>query len=130
LTCAIIANDRQLAAIIAGLRLIEHEMPSRKDLPECVSEILDAGETIQPLSEREIDDLCDSLAMPHLNEIEDADRATILAALRFYQTKGQGDPENRSDAIHEIATGNDAVISLDAEGIEDLYQRISQGAAV
>lgn len=57
--------------------------------------------------------------------INDAEHATILAALRFYQEKGMGDPANRSDAIHDIATNCDSVISLDAAGIDDLCERIN-----
>lgn len=61
--------------------------------------------------------------MPHLT---DADLATILAALRFYQQAGQGDPDNRSDDIHEIATnGGEVMSSLDADGIDDLCERIN-----
>lgn len=63
MTCVIIPDDRQLAAIIAGLRLIERELPRGEFLPQGIHEIFDAGETIQPLTESEIDELCDSLAM-------------------------------------------------------------------
>lgn len=58
--------------------------------------------------------------------ITDQEHATILAALRFYQEKGQGDPDNRSDMIHDIATNGDAVISLDDEGIDELCERINR----
>lgn len=52
-------------------------------------------------------------------------RNTILAALRFYQEKGQGDPFNRSEAIHELATNGDEEVSLDDEGIDELCQLIN-----
>lgn len=53
--------------------------------------------------------------------------ATILAALRFYQENGQGDPDNRSDAIHDIATGGEDEImsSLDDAGIDELCEEIN-----
>lgn len=51
--------------------------------------------------------------------------ATVLAALRFYQANGQGNPANRSDAIHDIATAGDEVISLDDDGIDDLCERLN-----
>lgn len=57
--------------------------------------------------------------------IDSQDSATILAALRFYQERGMGDPANRSDMIHEIATNGGAVISLNAEGIDDLCERLN-----
>lgn len=57
-----------------------------------------------------------------LNQTE---RATILAALRFYQESGMGDPTNRSEEIHAIATNNDELTSLDDEGIDDLCERIN-----
>lgn len=56
-----------------------------------------------------------------------ADLATILAALRFYQERGLGDPGNRSDEIHEIATDGGGVISLDDNGIDDLCERLNIG---
>lgn len=64
--------------------------------------------------------------------VEYAEFATILAALRFYQERGQGDPGNRSDAIHEIATSGpngEEVVSLDAAGIDELCERINMERA-
>jgi hypothetical protein len=50
---------------------------------------------------------------------------TILAALRFYQDKGMGNPANRSDWLHDIATNGDDVISLDEEGIDELCEYLN-----
>lgn len=59
---------------------------------------------------------------------DDAELATILAALRFYQQNGMGEPENRSDEIHDIATNNGEVTSsLNDDGIDELCQRINFG---
>lgn len=55
----------------------------------------------------------------------DQEYATILAALRFYQEYDQGEPSERSDAIHDIATNGDAVISLDNEAIDNLCEKIN-----
>lgn len=58
--------------------------------------------------------------------VDDAEHATILAALRYYQANGQGDPNNRSVVIHEIATNCDKVMSsLDDDGIDALCERIN-----
>ena len=57
--------------------------------------------------------------------VSEQDLATILAALRFYQENGQGDPANRSDRIHDIANNFDEVISLDEAGIDDLCERLN-----
>ena len=57
--------------------------------------------------------------------VDAAELATILAALRFYQREGQGEPANRSDDIHLIATDGDSQISLDAEGIDAICERIN-----
>jgi hypothetical protein len=54
-----------------------------------------------------------------------ADLATVLAALRFYQEHGQGDPEARSPRIHHIATDHGRVISLNANGIDALCERLN-----
>lgn len=53
-------------------------------------------------------------------------RNTVLAALRFYQEKGMGDPANRSDVIHDIATNGDTEISLDADAIDKLCEELNQ----
>lgn len=55
------------------------------------------------------------------------DLNTILAALRFYQEEGMGDPDNRSDAIHDIATDGGIEVSLDDAGIDDLCDRLQAG---
>jgi hypothetical protein len=51
--------------------------------------------------------------------------ATILAALRYYQEQGMGDPDNRSNDIHDIATNGDNEVSLDADGIDALCERLN-----
>jgi hypothetical protein len=51
--------------------------------------------------------------------------ATILAALRFYQQKGLGDPQYRPLDIHEIASDNDDVISLDEDDIDELCEKLN-----
>lgn len=58
-------------------------------------------------------------------DLDNADRNTILAALRHYQREGMGEPCNRPLWLHDIATdeGNDT--SLDAAGIDDLCERIN-----
>lgn len=60
-------------------------------------------------------------------QVSKEEHATILAALRFYQERDQGDPMFRSDAIHHIATagGDDNITSLDDEGIDELCERIN-----
>jgi hypothetical protein len=57
--------------------------------------------------------------------VTDQELHTILAALRFYQEHGQGEPANRSDWIHELATNGDDVISLDDAGIDELCERLN-----
>jgi len=58
--------------------------------------------------------------------VDDAEHATILAALRFYQQAGMGEPDNRSDEIHDIATnGGEVMASLDDAGIDALVERIN-----
>lgn len=52
-------------------------------------------------------------------------RNTILAALRYYQDNGQGDPAKRSCWIHEIATDGDTEISMDDDGIDELCEELN-----
>lgn len=56
---------------------------------------------------------------------DQADKATIMAALQFYLENGQGDPYNRTCHIHELATAHQQQISLDDEGITSLMQRVN-----
>ena len=58
-------------------------------------------------------------------KLEADELATILAALRYYQRNGLGEPSNRPLAIHEIATDSDQVISLDDAGIDRLCEDIN-----
>lgn len=63
---------------------------------------------------------------PGLYALHDDEHATVLAALRLYQQKGMGEPYNRSNEIHEIATnGGEVFSSLDDEGIDKLYKSLS-----
>jgi hypothetical protein len=56
--------------------------------------------------------------------------ATILAALRYYQQQGLGDPVNRPEAIHDIATDHDAILSsLDDAGIDALCEKLNLDAS-
>lgn len=58
-------------------------------------------------------------------DMDATDQATILAALTYYRENGMGEPANRSDHIHEIATGmDDSVISMDDAGLDDLIVRV------
>ena len=53
-----------------------------------------------------------------------AELATVLAALRFYQQSGMADPANRSDAIHDIATDYERIVSLDSDAIGSLIEKL------
>ncbi len=60
---------------------------------------------------------------------DNAELHTIIAALRFWQEKGMGDPDNRSDEMHDLATnGGEVFSSLDDEGIDTLVQDLNLGA--
>lgn len=63
--------------------------------------------------------------LPSHYTLSDTEHATVLAALRYYQANGQGDPANQSDFIHNIATSCGQVEPLDAEAIDDLCERIN-----
>lgn len=59
--------------------------------------------------------------------LSDQDVNTILAALRTYQQCGYGDPGQRPDDIHDLATNGDEQISMDDESIDRLCERINFG---
>jgi hypothetical protein len=54
-------DNRQLAAVLAGLRLVQAELPRGEYLPQGVHEIFDDGGSIEPLSVEEIDTLAETL---------------------------------------------------------------------
>jgi hypothetical protein len=67
-------------------------------------------------------------------DVSHDEHATILAALRYYQEQGMGEPDNRSNAIHEIATASytdhkgeehEVLSSLDDEWIDKLCERVN-----
>lgn len=51
-------NRRERAAVLAGLRLVQAELPRGVFLPHGVSEIFDDGGEIEPLTVHEIDEIC------------------------------------------------------------------------
>lgn len=53
-----------------------------------------------------------------------AEHGTIMAALRYYQEQGMGEPANRSAYIHDLATPNDET-SLDSDGIDTLCEHLN-----
>ncbi len=62
--------------------------------------------------------------------VGDQQHATILAALRYYQEQGMGEPANRSDAIHQIATCGEELVSLDADAIDVLCEEINCSSTI
>jgi hypothetical protein len=59
--------------------------------------------------------------------LTDRERGTVLAALRYYQEQGLADdPQRRSDAIHDIATDGDTIMSsLCGIEIDALCERLN-----
>lgn len=55
----------------------------------------------------------------------DEDLHTIIAALRFWQRSGMGEPCNRDDEMHELATNGGEVTSLCYEDIDKLVMAIN-----
>lgn len=54
-------NNREIAAVLAGLRLVQDGLCRGEFLPAGVHPIYDDEGTIEGLSEDEIDDLCESI---------------------------------------------------------------------
>ena len=53
--------------------------------------------------------------------------ATVLAALRWYQESGFGEPGGRPEGIHEIATMCDQEVSLNFDEIDLLCESLNLG---
>lgn len=58
-------------------------------------------------------------------ELDPQELNTVLAALRYYQRQGMGEPKNRPDWLHDIATNGDEEISLDDDGIDGLCEKLN-----
>lgn len=55
-------DDRELAAVLAGLRLLQHALlDENHPVPAAVWDIVTNGDLSYPLSGEEIDDLCQEL---------------------------------------------------------------------
>jgi hypothetical protein len=52
------------------------------------------------------------------------ERATVIAALAWYANSGFGEPAKRPDYIHDLATDDNAVVSLDDMGVRKLARDI------
>lgn len=93
--------------------------------------ITDTSDTTRPLPEKRA--LAKMIAAQVNNGLilEPAEINTILAALRYYQRDGLGDPANRPDDIHAIACGEtdgqEEQISLDEGAIDTLCEKINCG---
>lgn len=61
--------------------------------------------------------------------IDEAERATLRAALRHYLDDGLGEPANRTDEIHDLATDGGNQISLDESGVRELIEQLKTGCA-
>ena len=58
-------------------------------------------------------------------QVSEQEIHTLLAALRFYQERGQADPHNRSAWIDDIATSGGMVTALDEHAIDELCLRLN-----
>lgn len=54
-----------------------------------------------------------------------AEVSTILAALRYYQNNGLGNPKNRPPEIYDIADANGDCTALDCDGIDKLCEKLN-----
>lgn len=58
--------------------------------------------------------------------LNNAELGTILAALRYYQKQGLGDPRMRPQEIQEIAEGDHGEnVTLDDDGIDELCEKLN-----
>lgn len=53
---------------------------------------------------------------------------TVAAALTDYLENDQGEPNNRSDEVHDLATARDTEISLDRDAVKDLLRKVTERA--
>ncbi len=60
-----------------------------------------------------------------MNDLTLEELATVLGALRFYQSQGMGESQNRTDELNDVVTGGGDLVSLDTEGIDTLCIRLN-----
>ncbi len=56
------------------------------------------------------------------------DAATIAAALAHYIATNQGEPDQRTDEVHDLATFDERIISLNNEAVTELFNRVKSEA--
>ena len=73
-------------------------------------------------------------AAPPLYPLPNQEKNTILAALFHYIESGFGEPFNRSDEVHDLASGEAEDlredISLDEDGVSELLDRLRQSDGI
>lgn len=97
---------------------------------ESIPERVDGGE-IMPYGEcPDCGAVCHSTEVFDVTDLDAAEASAILAALRYYEMNRQGDPDERDNITHSIATGNairvEVMSSLDKDGIRVLRGRLIQ----
>lgn len=79
-------NDRQLGAVLAGLRLLQAHAMDGYENPH-ILDVFTNGESFEPLSPDEIDDLCDALNVEpvrHRVEVVQLQPTGQMKVLAFY----------------------------------------------
>ncbi len=63
-------------------------------------------------------------------QLNEDERNTVLAALRWYQHTGMGEPSTRPDWLQDIACPSEDATSLDDAGISTLCERLNGSGEV
>lgn len=127
-------DDMARDAILAGLRLLQLTVEGQVPWPRGSHELqrLYTNEDNHGgLDTGDIDDLCERINTEDAlvirpDAFDHAELATLRAALRHYLDSDLGDPAERDDDVHELATDCDLVTSLDDAGIEGLDGKLCE----
>ncbi len=68
--------------------------------------------------------------MTQREQLNEDERNTVLAALRWYQHSGMGEPSTRPDWLQDIACPSEDATSLDVTSIDALCERLNRSGEV
>lgn len=120
-------------AALAGLRILQLAVEGQIPWPaggarSMLQEIYTNSGAHPGLDTGDIDALCERInttpGSVAPTSLEHAELATLRAALRHYLDSGLGDPSERTDDVHELATDCHLVTSLDDDGIDALDAKL------
>lgn len=121
-------DQRERAAVQAGLLLVEGELQRSQFLPLGMSQLLDDGGRVSPLEGAEFSDLCDRIENEPRPLLDPREMAAVRAGLRLVQAE-LGRSGELPLGMSEILDNGGTLEPLRAADFDELCERIDGLAA-